>query len=60
MTDRAKQARDAALVVVARQVAEMLPDFHGTVQFNVFGGKVAHVNLNESVRITPTKEKSQP
>ncbi len=51
MTD--KEQRDAALTVVAAEVEKVMPGHYGAVRFNLHDGKVANVNIEESVRIRP-------
>ena len=49
MTDR--EQRDAKLKAAAKMVEDALPKHHGAARFNLFNGKVANVNIEESVQL---------
>jgi len=51
--------RNVALAVIARDLERIMPDYYGSVRFNLHGGKVANVNIEESVRLEGSRIKFQ-
>ena len=46
-----KIERDKRLQGAAKAVSDVVPDLYGSVRFNVQGGKVVNVNIEESVKL---------
>jgi hypothetical protein len=59
MTAVEQEYRDRALRVIGNSLGEVLPEFYGSVRFNMQGGKPISVNIEETVRLESRKLRVQ-